>query len=82
MHLLVHPGIGRVHHVEQDIRVLCLLQGTLKSLDEVVWQLADKAHCVCQEHLLAPRQLQIPGGRVQRGKELVLGQDAGSGEVI
>ena len=44
MHLHIHLGIGAVHHMEDHIAVLCLLQSALKGFDQMVGELPDKAY--------------------------------------
>ena len=59
-----------------------LLERALERLHEGVGQVGDEAHRIAEQDLLPTRQLDGPGGGVEGGKELVLYEDAGSGEGI
>ena len=82
MHLHIHVWIGAIHHMQDDVAVLCFLQGTLKCLDQVMRQLADKANRICQHDLLPALQLQIAGGGIQGCKKLVLCQNTCIGQTV
>ena len=59
-----------------------VLQRRLERLDQVVGQLGDEPDGVGQQHLPPARQVDTPGGRVERGKELVFSQHAGAGDRV
>jgi hypothetical protein len=66
--------VGRIDHVQQQVGVGGFLQRGLEGVDEAVRQVADEADGVGQRHR-APRlriaQVQLAGGGVQRGEQLV-----------
>ena len=57
IHLHIHLGIGAVHHMKNDVRVLCLLQCALKRLDQIMGQLPYKSDRVSQKNLLPAGKL-------------------------
>ena len=76
-HLVFHLRIGSIHHMQNDIRVFCFLQGTFKCLDQVMGQLPNKANGIRQIDSGSPGKLQHSGCRVQCGKQFVLRKDPG-----
>ena len=73
--------MGDVHHVEQQVRLPHLVQRRLEGVHQVGGQFADEAHGVGQEE----RQVvddNLAHGGVQRGKELVLGEDLALGQEV
>jgi hypothetical protein len=68
----------------EDGSVLLILPGRVvrATTVEVVGKPFDKTNRVGEEHLPTSGQGHAPRGRVERGKELILGQDAGAGEGI
>ena len=82
MHLQVAVRVGRIDHVQDDVRVPGLLEGALKCLDQVMRKLPDESDRVRQQDLLPIRKCQVPGRRVQRREELVLLQDARAGQPV
>ena len=80
--LLLGLGIAGIDDVQQEPGLTGFLQGRLERGDEMVRQIADEADRVAQQHPAPIRQPPLPGARVERGKELVLGQDAGAGQGV
>ena len=68
--------------MEQQVRVLQLLQGGLERLHQLVGELADKAHRIGYHHVQRVADAEQAAGGVQGIKETVVGRDARSGEVV
>ena len=62
--------------MQQQVRILQLLQRSLKGLDEMMRQLGNEADGIGQQDLQMIRHLQAAGRRVQRVKQPVVGRDA------
>lgn len=80
--LLLPLGVGHVDDVEQQVRVLQLLQRGLEGLHQLVGQLADKAHGVGDHHVQGIADGQQPGGGVQGVEQAVVGGDPGPGDGV
>ena len=52
MELHIHLGTGTICHLKDNVTVAGLLQGALKSLDQMVGKLSDKTYCIRQKDLL------------------------------
>ena len=65
--------VRRVHHLEQDVGAVHLLERRAERVDQLVRELVDEADRVRHDDGLALAQLDHPTGRVQRGEEPVLG---------
>ena len=68
MHLFFLLRIGRIHHMDDDVRILYLFQRALKGLDQMMRQFADKSDGICHQYLLLSRQFQRSCGRIKRCK--------------
>ena len=68
--------------MDDDVRQHRLLQGAFECVDEMMGQLADKAHGICQQDLSAARKIQQAGGGIQSGEKGVLLQNLRSGQHI
>ena len=76
--LLGEIGVGRVHHMQQQVCVHGLLQRGLEGVDQAMRQIADEPHRIGQGHRTPQvTEVHLPGGRVQRSKELISGVGAG-----
>ena len=60
--------------MENQVRILCLLQSTPERFNQVMRKLPNKSDRIRHQHLLAARQLQISCCRIQRCKKLILFQ--------
>ena len=69
VHLFIHLRIRRVHHMNNDIRILRFLQRTFKRFHQMVWKLPYKAYRIRKQDLLSIIQRQRPRRCVQRGKQ-------------
>ncbi len=76
-HLLVAVVVGDVHHVEEQVRLVDLLQRGPEGGHQGGGQLLDEAHRVGEEGLPSAGQGHPAGGGVQGGEELVLGHHLG-----
>ena len=65
------PGGGRVHHVQQQVRLLHLLERRPERRHQRVGQLLDEAHRVHEEDLPPRPQPDLPHERVEGHEELV-----------
>ena len=61
--------------MQDNVAVARLLKGALKGLYQVMGQLSDKAHRICQKDFLPAGKLQCPRGGIEGGKQHVLGQN-------
>ena len=80
--LLLPLRVGHVDDVEQQVRVLQLLQRGLEGLYQLVGQLADESHRVGDHHVQGVADRQEAAGGVQGVKEPVVGGDARPGEAV
>ncbi len=80
--LFVHPRLGGVNHMQQQVGFVHLFERGLEGFDEVVGQLADEPDGIGQQAGLVVGQPELAGGRVERGEQLVVGMDAGLGEGV
>ena len=80
--LFLGGRIRRVHDVEQEIGLDDLAQGGAKRGDQVMRELPDEPHGVGEERHLPFGKPVAPGGRVEGGEELVLGEHPGPGERV
>ena len=78
LHLLGGVVVGDVDHVHKQVGVGQLFQRGAESGDELGGQLLNQAHGVRQQHRLAAGQGDAARGWIERGKQLVLGQDIGA----
>ena len=78
------PGqfMGAVHHVEQQVRILHHFQGGFEGRHQLMGQPLDEPYGVRQGAAAAVRQIQLPGGGVQGGEQLILGIDVRMGQGI
>jgi len=56
VHLLLVLRVGSIHHMQNVVRVFCLLERTLKRLDQMVRQLPYKTDRIGQKNLLSARK--------------------------
>jgi len=79
--LLFVVGMRDVHHMQKDVGLAHLIERAFKALYKMVGQLADEAYRIAEEK---GRVLvnELAGRRVQRGKELVLGQHVAFAEQV
>ena len=76
-------AFGRhVDHVQQQVGGFELFERGAKRRDQVGRQLGDEADGVGQQRFLAARQHDPPRERIERGKQLVLGQRASLSQPI
>src|SRR5579884_162504 len=73
---------GRVHDVQDHVRIADLLQGGPEGGDQVRGQLLDEADGVGGQHLAPAGQAPPARGRVQSGEQAILGANPGTGERI
>ena len=71
--VLAEVRIGRVHHLDEDVGPVDLLERRPERVDELVRQLVDEADGVGDDRGLAVAELDLARGRVERREELVLG---------
>ena len=72
--------IRRVNHMEQEIRVLQLLQRCLECLHQIVGQLGNESDGVAEQHVQGVGYGHPPGGGVQGIKQPIVGRNARAGE--
>ena len=72
LHLRFRLGIGRVHHMNDIVRVFRLLKSALESLHKMMGQFPDKSYRICEKKLLPVLKFQKSRGGIQRGKKFVL----------
>ena len=80
--LAVAVGRAGIDHVQQHIGLGRFFQRGLEGLHQPVRQVADEAHRVGQDDVGPRPQMQPPGERIERGKELVGRQRPRTGEAI
>ena len=68
--------------MKDHIGVLCLLQGTLKGLNQMMRKFSDKSYGIRQENLFPSRKRQCPRRRIQGREELIFRQDSGPRQFI
>ena len=73
-HLGLRLGVGEVGHVQQQVRLLDLLQRGPEGRHQVVGQLLDEPDRVGEQRLAAAGQPDPARGGVEGGEQLVLGQ--------
>ena len=69
--------IGRVDDVEQDVGIVELFERRFEGGDEIFWEVADEADGIGEDDFFELWEAQTAARRVERGKELIFGIDAG-----
>ena len=75
--VLVHRRIGRVHDVEQEVRVRGLLEGGAEGREQILGQVTDEPDRVGDDHLALLGEADPPRSRVEGREEAVLDEDLG-----
>lgn len=70
--MLLPLGVGRVDDMQQNVRVLELLERRLERLHQMVRQLRDKPDRIGKQHLTGIGHRQLPGRRVEGVKQPVV----------
>ena len=73
---------GDIADAENEIGTGRLLQRGMEGLHQLVGQPPHQTYGINEHDLSSVRQLQRPGSRVQRGKELILRQHPGLGQGV
>lgn len=79
---LEDPFLAGVEDVDEEVGDDGFFERGFEGLDEPVGEIADEADGICQEELLAVGELDLAGGGVERGEELVFGEDLSAGDEI
>lgn len=79
---LLSVGGAGVDDVDEEIGEDGFFKGGAEGLDEIVWEIADEADGVGEQHVLAVGELEAAGGGVEGGEEFVFGKDFGGGEAV
>jgi hypothetical protein len=66
-------GVGRINHMQEQVRLNRLLQGGLEGLHQRVWQGLNEPHRVREHHESLGRKEHAATGRVEGGKKLIGG---------
>ena len=77
---LENARMGGVQKVDEEVCHDGLLQRRIEGLDQLVGELADEADGIGHQERLLVRQVDLAGGRVERGEEGVLDEDVRAGE--
>ncbi len=80
--LLLRLRMADIHHVQKEIGTDDLFQSRLEGIDQLVREFADEAYRIGEQYVLIGRQMQAPGGRVQRREKFILGQNRSSGQCV
>ena len=72
-HLIVEPGMARVHDVHEDVRLGQLLERRLEGRHELMRELPDEADGVGEDERRVRRDRDQPRRRIERHEELVGG---------
>ena len=80
--LLVHARLGGVDDVQKQIGFVHFFQSGFEGFHEVVGELADEAYGIGQQAGLAIGKLQLAGGGIQGGKQLIVGEHAGVRQTV
>ena len=68
--------------MKQQIRILKLLQSSLKCLHQIMGQLGDKPNGIAEQHIQCIGDSQPPGGGIQRVKKAIIGRNTRSGQCV
>ena len=77
INVFLHPNIGCINHVQQQRRLTRLLQSGFKRRDQVVRQMANKAHGIRKHGLADIGNINAAQRRIQRREQLVRSVDLG-----
>lgn len=70
-HPLITFRIGRIDYVQQQVRVAGLGEGRTECRDQIMWQVADETHRICQQDRAAVQSIETTQGWIKRGEQLV-----------
>jgi len=79
---LLSVGGAGVDDVDEEVGEDGFFKGGSEGLDEIVWEIADEADGVGEQHVLAVGEFETAGGGVEGGEEFVFGKDFGGGEAV
>ena len=80
--LLCVTRVGEVHHMQEQVRQLDLLESRLEGFDERVRELADETHGVGEQNLLMVRQRELARGGIECFEKPIAGFDSRASEPI
>ena len=70
--------VGNVQQQEDDVRIYRILQRGAEGTDQMVRQFANESYRIGQQNRLPAGQGELARCRIERGKQLVLCQNAGT----
>jgi len=85
LHFLDAPvvfGIGGVNDMQQQVRLARFRQRRFERCDEIMWQIADEADRVGEQHGPAGETVHAAQGRIERGEQLVGRVDTRAGDLV
>ncbi len=80
--VVVDIRAGGIDDVDEEIGEERFLEGRFEGFHKPVGQAADETDGIGEEKRLAVRKIDAPGGCIEGGEKLVLGQDVGGGDLV